>query len=207
MTRRYRQTATEYMPQPHAQAPTVRGEVLIPLLQGAVVGSAVGAVVAVAVWLFVRGQQLPSRELRHLVSSWAVPVGLVVVCVATVAFILQQRPQRERVTVDELPESDPWAPPEAEPRTRVVVYEDPQGKQQRWVDLPVSDDKMRRVARAMLAGKNFSRPVLSDELGILSQGEYKKLAAALAKGRMLVLMSDNHYELLAAGKRMLRRFM
>ena len=194
------------MPQAHAGAPTVRGEVLIPLLQGAVVGSAVGAIVAVAVWLFVRSQQLPSRELRHLISSWAVPVGLVVVCVATVVFILQQRPQRERVTVDELPESDP-EPRRPEIRSRIIAYEDPQGKQQWQFELPVSDDKMRRVARAVLAGKNFSRPVLSDELGILSQGEYKKLAAALAKGRMLVLMADNHYELLAAGKRMLRRFM
>ncbi|HUW11164.1 MAG TPA: hypothetical protein VM537_15650 [Anaerolineae bacterium] len=207
MTRRYRQTATEYMPQPHAGAPTVRGEVLIPLFHAGGVGGAVGIFVGVVVWFVARNWHLPSRELRHLISSWAVPVGLVVVCVATVVFILQQRPQRERAPVDELPESDSWAPPEAEPRTRVVVYEDPQGKQQRWVDLPVSDDKMRRVARAVLAGKNFSRPVLSDELSILTQGEYKKLAAALRKGRMLVLMADNHYELLAAGKRMLRRFM
>ena len=193
------------MPQPHAGAPTVRGEVLIPLLHAGEVGGAVGILVGVVVWFVARNWQLSSRELRHLISSWAVPVGLVVVCVATVVFILQQRPQRERVTVDELPESDP-GPRRPEIRSRIIAYEDPQGKQQWQFELPVSDDKMRRVARAVLGGKNFSRPVLSDELGILSQGEYKKLAAALTKGRMLVLMADNHYELLAAGKRMLRRF-
>uniref|UniRef100_A0A6M3LSI3 Uncharacterized protein n=1 Tax=viral metagenome TaxID=1070528 RepID=A0A6M3LSI3_9ZZZZ len=209
MTRRYRHTATEYLPQPpRTHTVTVRAKVVVPVLHAFFIGLAVAVLAVVVVgWIGPRRFGLEGRQLREAMGSWASSCGGVAWCASTIAFILQERPQRERVTVEELPEPGP-EPSRPEVRSRIIAYEDPGGKRQRHFELPVSDDKMRRVAQAVLwQGKNFSRPVLCGELGILTQGEYRKLAASLTAGRMLVLMADNHHELLAAGRRMLRRFL
>lgn len=66
-----------------------------------------------------------------------------------------------------------------------------------FVDLPISDRKLRGVAHAILKqGKNFSRSGFSETL---TQGEYKKLRDAMAK-RGLVVKRGNRTDLTDVGR-------
>ena len=93
--------------------------------------------------------------------------------------------------------------PPAPSTVRVELIEN-HGKRQRYVELPVGDDKLHLVARACLwHGKRFSRRELA---GVLSQGEYAKLATAML-GAGLLRDTATGRALTASGRALLRRYM
>ena len=90
-----------------------------------------------------------------------------------------------------------------EPATVRVELHGPNKGQQRFIDLPVELDVLRRVAVAVLHnGKAFSRPQLA---GVLSQGQYNRLAAVMERRGLVARLPGNRRELTAAGRAVLRR--
>ncbi len=98
----------------------------------------------------------------------------------------------------------PSASEPAPATVRVELKEEKRNAERwRWLDLPVSDEKLTRVARAVLEqGVAFSRRGLAD---VLTQNEYEKLAAAMLAGGLLVDLPGNKRELTAAGRALLRQ--
>ena len=173
-----------------ARPADLAGDVLVPLAQagvtglvGGIIGGLVGGLAAGAV---VGGLTFSTTWLvllaDHRRSLWLV----------------------ERLTGRDL---DPDGHVGAPARTvRVETIERTRrGGQIRYTDLPVSDEKLKDVARAVLVKHaNFSRPGLAD---VLTQTEYHKLAAAMVKAGLLAELPGNRRELQAAGRILLKRML
>ena len=174
------------------------GDVLVPLTQGLITGVAAGAVGGL------------------LSGSWtgAVVAGVCVFCITWVTLLIQTRAGLwiiERVTGQDLDHDGVVGePPQNEthrshspPTVRVELSQDDEnGHRLRWVELPVSDEKLQSVAREVLQnGASFSRPGLT---GTLSQNEFHRLAGAMVKAGLLFDLPGNRRELSGAGRALLR---
>jgi hypothetical protein len=192
----------------------LESDVAVPVLQALAIAVAVGLLSGVMVLLWIGpGQGLRGGRLWALAGRIAATAGAGSLALAIVAFVLGHRRalyqieeragldvDRDSVRSNTIPE--PQAPA-ALSTVRVELIENG-GKQQRFLDLPVGDDKLHLVARLCLwHGKRFSRRELSSAL---SQGEYADLAAAMLKAGLAVDVPTGR-ELTASGRAVLRKFM
>jgi len=96
-------------------------------------------------------------------------------------------------------------PPPPSAVTRVEVSERDNGRRRiRYVDVPLSDGDLERLARAVLVRKaRFSRRGLSD---VLSQTQYADVYQAMSDGGLLVEIPGEGNELTAAGRAFLAQY-
>ncbi len=191
------------------QRATIDGDVLVPLLQALSLGFALGLAAGTLV-LLLGG---PMADLRGgELWSWAGRIAggaaAVTLAVALVRFIAEHRAllwQIESMTGRDLDGDGEIGEPETVVRVELV---DKAAKQVRYVDLPLSDDKVRDVARACLRlGAAFSRPALCDDMHALSQAEYHKLAGAMVDAGLARDLPGNKRELTGAGRAVLGKWL
>lgn len=91
-------------------------------------------------------------------------------------------------------------------RVRVELVEDHRGGGRlRFLDLPITEAKLREVAQAVLQGNaSFSRRGLAE---VLTQADYERLARAMIEAGLLVDLPGNKRELSAAGRMLLRQML
>jgi hypothetical protein len=200
-------TSTFYPGQPQT-LPAVRhhaqleSDVAVPVLQALAIGMATAIGLAIATLLLgppVAG--IGGGEAWTWAGRLAGSVGGLAWASSTVAFVLQHRRALQpaaAVAGHGNEESEP-----AEPEVTHVVVTEEDGKQSRYVDLPVGPDKLHKLARACLwHGRPFSRRRLSD---VLTQTEYARLAKVmLARG--LAIETPTGRELTPAGRAILRKY-
>ena len=189
-----------------ARLASLEGDVAVPVLQAIAVGLAVGLALLVGVLLL--GGPVAGLEGRAL-WAWAGRVGGVGAVLSLAGAVLLFVAQHRRALWSrETRQGEDLDGDAGEPETVRIELYDANKQQTRWIDLPVSDRKLREVARAVLwRRRNFSRPALCNEAGILSQTEYHKLAAAMIKRGLLIELPGNQRELTAVGRSILRHFM
>jgi len=187
----------------------LESDVLVPVLQALAIAGAVGLLAGVVILLWIGPERdLEGGELWTFAGRVAGTAAALSLAATIIAFVLGHR--RALYQVEEWIGRDldgdghTGKPGPPAPSTVRVELIGNGGKHQRYVELPVDDDKLHLVARACLwHGKRFSRRELA---GALSQGEYARLAEAML-GAGLLRDTATGRELTASGRALLRRFM
>ena len=180
----------------------LESDVIVPALQAALVAAAVGLGAGVCV-LTLGGPiaDLQGAELWTWAGRIAGTTGALTWAYTTVQLVIDHR---RLLWAAETTDADGHQvrARDVAPVVRVELSSN-NGQQVRFIDLPISDAKLRAVAVAVLRnGRAFSRPALA---GVLSQGDYHKLAAALVNRGLARDLPGNKRELTAAGRAVLRR--
>ena len=173
---------------PHGRA-SLEANVIIPL--------ATGLLFAVPAFL---GLLLAKADLRAAAAG-----GLVVFTVATALMLLKM--------VDLMAKVETWTridldgdgiigPPPTTVRVEVKEQQ-PAGWRMVYANLPIDDDTMSQVARAILTKRlPYSRRALSD---ILTQTQYEALSDAMIKAGLLIELPGQRRELTGAGRSLMRQ--
>ena len=172
-----------------ARVGTLRSDLVLPLGQ-AIVTALVGTILGV------------------ILGGWRLGVAAGGVMFAITWLLLLWDHRRamwvvEYITGQDLDRDGAIGKPEPQ-QVRVELVEDHRGGGRlRFLDLPITEAKLRDVARAVLGeGANFSRRGLGE---VMSQADYERLARAMIKAGLLVDLPGNNRELSAAGRALLRR--
>lgn len=166
---------------------SMRADVFVPLVQALVTG-----LLAAALGILALGWQAGALA-GVLVSSgvWAL----------LLFDHNAQLWQSERLLSTDAREEAAQAPAQRLVRVELASED---GKNWRWLDLPLDESKLERVARACLAqGVSLSRPGLCGA-GILTQGEFNKMMAALLEAGLARDGVGNKRELSSAGRAFFR---
>ena len=168
----------------------LRGDLVLPLGQALITGLAGGLIGGIlGGWAWAAVAAVAAFGLAWLVLLAQTRQGL-----STVEWVTGQDPAEDHII-------NPGAPARS---VRVELAEQHGGGHVlRFLDLPVTEAKLGDVARAVLSdGASFSRDGLAK---VLTQGEYRRLAAAMVKAGLLVDLPGNRRELSAAGRALLRQ--
>jgi len=158
---------------------TWESDLAVPVGQAVAVGLAV-ALASGTVTVLLGGPvaSLAGRELWSWAGRIAGTAGALSGALAVLAFVRDHRRQlwrREQYLDRDLDGDGVIGQPEPETVRIELITED--GRHRRYLDLPVGDDKLKRLAVAVLYNrKPWSRRELA---AVLSQGEYAKLSDAL----------------------------
>ena len=180
---------------------TLQSDVVVPLSQaiitGGVAGTLAGAVAAMT----------GARQAAAIGAA----VGGVVLAGVWVLLLSDRRAllwNIETTIHRDLDHDGTIGEPEPPPLTRLELV-DPGKRQIRYVDVPLSDQDLEALARAVLRpGATFSRRSLPD--GLLSPEVYGDLVARLLTAGLLVQRGrglEAGVELTAAGRSWLRRYL
>lgn len=185
-----------------AREPNVQSDVVVPMLQAGLTGLAVGVPGAAVLGLlgYQTGEALTTGAglaLFTIAGTWLVKLGLH----ERLLWLVEVATGRDFDGDGATGQPAPVAP---------VRIELAQGPRTRLVDLPVADDKLAQLARAVLretAPLPFSRRELTKT--ILTDSEYRELAAAMLAGGLLAAKGKTTaagVELTHAGKAILKKF-
>ena len=180
---------------------TLQSDVIVPACQATITGGVTG---------ILAGAVAAMTGARQAAAIGAAVGGLVLAGVWLL--LLSDRRQllwtTERVLHTDLDHDGAIGEPEPPPLTRLELV-DRDRRQVRYVDLPLSDQQLEALARAVLRpGATFSRRSLPD--GLLSPEVYSDLVARLLAAGLLVQRGrglEAGVELTAAGRSWLRRYL
>ena len=197
---RHEQTAagefvrTEYQ---GARLASLESDVFVPVLQALAVGAAVGLAAGVLCLLLTDGSGL---ALWAKAGRVAAAVGAISLAGTVVWFVLAGRAalwSKERVTDGYGQEDDTFVEPTM---IRLEIHGDDKRKVH-FVDLAISEDKLRAMAAALHSGKPLSRAGMR---GVLSQLESRKVIAELCRRGLAVKLPGNRRELTVAGRAVMK---
>lgn len=194
----------DYEKRAPAREPNLQADVLVPAAQSLLTGLALGVPTSA-------GMGLLGYEFNAALLTGA---GLALAATAATWLIKMDLHSRllwaiETATGHDLDGDNQTGPPEP-PAAAPIRVELAQGPRTRLIDLPVTDDKLAQLARAVLRETeplSFSRRELTKT--ILTDGEYRELAAAMLAGGLLAAKGKTAaagVELTHAGKAILKKF-
>jgi len=184
-----------------ARPASLEADVVVPALQALITGI-VAAVLSMAIAGALHVPRWPTVGLAVGVLAWGLAW----------AWLLRDHQallwQVERTTGLDLDRDGDVGPP---PKPRVVTAEviEHQPRRIRYVDVPLSDEELKRLAHAVLGpGAEFSRRQLPD--GLLSTEQYGAVVEAMTRGGLLVWRGrgpNAGVELTGAGRAFLRQWL
>lgn len=111
----------------------------------------------------------------------------------------------ERITGRDLDRDGSIGRPARPVRVEVV---DREGRSMRWPAMPLGEEKLRDLARAIVVTRSpYSRRALCRDRQVLTQNEYENLSRALLEAGLLRDLPGNNRELTPAGRAMMRQLL